>query len=303
MDTHANQIARIDDVINVASVPQRSPFRYPGGKTWLVPYIRVWLSQRASPPNAFIEPFAGGGIVSLTVAFERLAKHVTMVEIDEQVGAVWETILHGDGEWLANQIATFEMTPEQARFILSNNPATVREQAFKTIVKNRVNRGGILAQGAGMVKNGENGKGIHSRWYPQTLKNRILQIIAIRDRISFIQGDGLEILRQNSECVDTAFFIDPPYTASVKKAGTRLYDCSEIDHAQLFSIAANLTGDFLMTYDNDEEIRTLAERYHLEIVAVAMKNTHHVKMSELLIGKNLSWLSKSDVAGTQLRLF
>lgn len=24
-------------VVNVASVPQRSPFRYPGGKTWLVP--------------------------------------------------------------------------------------------------------------------------------------------------------------------------------------------------------------------------------------------------------------------------
>jgi len=26
-------------VINVASVPQRSPFRYPGGKTWLIPTI------------------------------------------------------------------------------------------------------------------------------------------------------------------------------------------------------------------------------------------------------------------------
>ena len=27
-------------VINVASVPHRSPFRYPGGKTWLVPHVR-----------------------------------------------------------------------------------------------------------------------------------------------------------------------------------------------------------------------------------------------------------------------
>lgn len=27
-------------VVNVASVPQRSPFRYPGGKTWLVPVVR-----------------------------------------------------------------------------------------------------------------------------------------------------------------------------------------------------------------------------------------------------------------------
>jgi len=24
-------------IVNVAMVPQRSPFRYPGGKTWLIP--------------------------------------------------------------------------------------------------------------------------------------------------------------------------------------------------------------------------------------------------------------------------
>ena len=32
-------------IINVASVPQRSPFRYPGGKTWLIPTVRQWLKQ------------------------------------------------------------------------------------------------------------------------------------------------------------------------------------------------------------------------------------------------------------------
>ena len=34
--------------VNVASVPQRSPFRYPGGKTWLVPYVRSWLAYQRS---------------------------------------------------------------------------------------------------------------------------------------------------------------------------------------------------------------------------------------------------------------
>ncbi|MBN2594284.1 MAG: hypothetical protein JXA81_12320, partial [Sedimentisphaerales bacterium] len=36
---------RRSKVVNVASVPLRSPFRYPGGKTWLVPYVRQWLSS------------------------------------------------------------------------------------------------------------------------------------------------------------------------------------------------------------------------------------------------------------------
>src|SRR6202007_373516 len=86
-------------IVNVASVPQRSPFRYPGGKTWLIPVVRQWLKGRAKKPNELIEPFAGGGIVGLTVAFEDLANSVTMVERDEQVSAVWETILHGGNEW------------------------------------------------------------------------------------------------------------------------------------------------------------------------------------------------------------
>jgi DNA adenine methylase len=35
----------LENVINVASVPKRSPFRYPGGKTWLIPTVRNWLKQ------------------------------------------------------------------------------------------------------------------------------------------------------------------------------------------------------------------------------------------------------------------
>jgi hypothetical protein len=58
-------------------------FRYPGGKTWLVPRIRQWLASLETKPAEFVEPFAGGGIVSLTVAFEQLADSVTMVELDD----------------------------------------------------------------------------------------------------------------------------------------------------------------------------------------------------------------------------
>lgn len=276
-------------IVNVAMAPQRSPFRYPGGKTWLVPRIRSWLASRPAPPAEFIEPFAGGGIVSLTVAFERLAEHVTMVEIDEQVAAVWQTIINGYGPWLAERIAAFDLTADSVAAVLAARPFTVQEQAFQTILKNRVNRGGILAPGAGKVKHGENGKGLSSRWYPQTLKQRILNISAIRERITFIAGDGLDILRQNAHRPDTTFFIDPPYTASGKRAGSRLYTHSELDHEELFQIVDTLEGDFLMTYDDAEELRRLARRYSFDIQPVTMKSSHHAAMTELLIGRNLDW--------------
>lgn len=81
--------------VNVASVPQRSPLRYPGGKTWLIPHIREWLS--ATNPSILIEPFAGGGIVSLTAVMERLVDQAVMVEIDHDVAAFWHAALRHGG--------------------------------------------------------------------------------------------------------------------------------------------------------------------------------------------------------------
>lgn len=144
--------------VNVASVPQRSPFRYPGGKTWFVPYVRDWLRNKSKPASRLIEPFAGGGIVSLTVAFERLARHVIFAELDEGVAAVWRVVLNGHAEWLARRILNFEMTFENVRTLLDSRTDDLREKAFQTILRNRVQRGGIMAAGAGLVKEGENGK-------------------------------------------------------------------------------------------------------------------------------------------------
>src|SRR5690554_736209 len=126
-------------VVNVASVRQRSPFRYPGGKTWLVPRVFHWLNTRKSAPALFIEPFAGGAVVGLSVAFEKLAEHVILVELDPQVGAVWDTVINqGEGSWLAEKILTFDLTHENVDKLLDEEPVCTRELAFQTIVKNRV---------------------------------------------------------------------------------------------------------------------------------------------------------------------
>jgi DNA adenine methylase len=295
------QISLFDDtphnhIVNVASVPQRSPFRYPGGKTWLIPQIRAWLKSYPVPPAELVEPFTGGGIVALTVAFEKLAKHVTMIELDNQVAAVWQTIIHDNAETLAQAIEHFDLNAETLSAVLAISPHNTQILALQTILKNRTNRGGILAPGAGKVKNGENGKGLLSRWYPETIARRIRDIQSVRDRICFIQGDGLAAMKQWASKPDVVFFIDPPYTASVKGAGSRLYLHSQIDHEELFRVTRTIEGDFLMTYDNAEELHELASRYNFDTELVAMKNTHHAEMTELLIGRNLDWMRQRIAA-------
>jgi DNA adenine methylase len=281
----------VEKIVNVASVPQRSPFRYPGGKTWLIPRVRQWLETQKVKPAEFIEPFTGGGIVSLTVAAERLAQHVTMVELDEQVASVWQLIFtEGEGAWLAERIVKFKLTYESLQETLSSTAQTTRERAFQTILKNRTHHGGILAPGSAPLKHGENGKGIASRWYADTLRKRILALSEIRERVTVIEGDGIDVIRRNAHRSDAAFFIDPPYTAGGKRAGRRLYTHSEMDHEELFRIMSETAGDFLMTYDDAADVHELAKRYGLAKEPVSMKSTHHTKMTELLIGRDMSWM-------------
>lgn len=277
--------AKIQPVINVASVPQRSPFRYPGGKTWLIPVVRKWLKQNSKKADHLIEPFAGGGIVSLTTAFEKLANHITMVEMDEEIAAVWEIILSDKNNWLAQKIFSFDLTHENATSELEKIDKTIDDVAFCTILKNRIFHGGILAKGSGMIKNGENGKGLSSRWYPKTLRDRIIAINYVKDNISFITGDAFDILEKNLNNSEAYFFIDPPYTV----AGKRLYTYFDIDHEKLFYLTSKLTGKYMLTYDDTPEIRQLSAKYNLDFRTIPMKTTHHLEKNEIIISDNFNW--------------
>ena len=143
-----------------------------------------------------------------------------------------------------------------------------------------------MAPGAGLVKTGENGKGISSRWYPETLARRIREINSRKDRMTFVAGDGFNLIREHQADADAVFYIDPPYT----RAARRLYANWEIDQERLFREMKKCKGDFLMSYDNTVEVLELAEKFGFESRPIAMKNTHHAKMTELLIGRDLGWL-------------
>lgn len=267
-----------------------SPFRYPGGKTWFLSHIREWLTSRSSKPSRFIEPFAGGASVGLMVAHEELAAQVVLVEIDEDIASVWRIIINGEGDisQLIEDIKSFELTKDSVNAKLGEVPISLNARAFQTILRNRVSRGGILAPGSGLLRRGENDRGLQSRWYPETLAKRILSIQEFRDRISFVKGDAFSVIREALQEQDTMFFIDPPYSATENGAGKRLYAHSEIDHEMLFQLASRLAGGFLMTYDADEYIRELAFKHKFDVQEIAMRNTHHSTKTELVINNESS---------------
>ena len=82
-------------------------------------------------------------------------------------------------------------------------------------------------------------------------------------------------------------FVDPPYTgAGGKRAGKRLYAHNTVAHSRIFEALAAAGTDFLMTDDRSQEVLDLVSRFGFNAVVVEMENTHHARISELVITRD-----------------
>jgi len=249
------------------------------------------LNSLGPPLREFIEPFGGGGSVGLAALQEGLAKKVILVEIDPAVAAVWKTMLNGQGAWFARKVLNFRVTRRSVTQVLKGSKSKLRDVAFASLLRNRVQRGGIMAPAAGLMRKGEDGKGLASRWYPETLSARIIAIARAKRRIRFIHGDGIAFLMQRPQKrKKVAVFVDPPYMIP----GKRLYMYSDIDHAALFQVAKRFGKKCLITCDNVRRIRLLARKFGYETRVVKMRTSHHTMKTELLISKSMEWFDSSS---------
>jgi DNA adenine methylase len=289
MDVHPSYLAR---PINVSSVRKLSVFRYPGGKTWFVPIAQDWLKHAAPKPKLYLEPFAGGGTVGLHVAANHWAEHVLLTEVDAHVSSVWNCCLCADAIKLVERILTFEVSQDGVQEILDGQPQGLVDEAFQTIVWNRMNYGGIMHRRARLVQRGESDRGLHQRWYADQLADRIMGIYEMRSKITFLQQDGIQTIEEHAADPTAVAFIDPPYLAD--HTGRRLYTHWSIDHDRLLDAASAMHGDFLLSYDNTPEALTLLGRYELSGCTVPMRTTLGREKFELVAGRELGWLRRTE---------
>ena len=267
-----------------------SPFRYPGGKSWLAPEIVKIIEQRPLPVLKFVEPFCGGASVGLAVAHARLAEKVILSDMDPKIHAVW-AVIFGPGdpsELLVRRILDFKFTRENVERVLSETPDTMFDLAFQTIIRNRAARGGVMAQGAGLLRDGEGRRGFACRWYPKTLANRIRACAALRERV-VAYSSSFETLLSMHMSIRWGFsphdvwFIDPPYSVGQRAPGRRLYDYHEVDYDRLFKRVAGLPGLSLMTVQDTAQTRSLAKRYGFSVNSLSMFTAQNVQKKELLL--------------------
>lgn len=275
---------------NVSSVPNYSPLRYPGGKTWLIPHLRSWMAALPHQPVRFHEPFAGGATASLLAVMEGYAAEINLNDNDVEVMDFWQAVVVA-GASLAEAVRAIR-GPEDVAGI----PDNWLGRALRFLVRNRTSFGGITAGGAGSIAKGD-GRGSFSRWYPDTLADRILAIHEHRKAVKLWDSDGIEFIRKHP--CGSVWFIDPPY-----RAGRRLYRDPGPPVRLVFEAAATLNEwcCFLMTMEDTTEVRRLVREHGFHAAVVAVKgNSHRVGKELLITREKMAWTEAPGTGGVQDR--
>lgn len=280
MDIHANgtdeQLAAIRS--KSGRTTAMSPFRYPGGKAFLVPELTEKIQNSPQSIKYYAEPFAGGAGAAVQLLASGIVKKVILNDADRRIYSAWDAILNHNSEF-KNRLLNTEVTIDnwyrlRELVVCPEKAPNDFELGFATYFLNRTNRSGILI-GAGPIGGyAQSGKWkIDARYYLDTMLGRIGWIGRHSEAFELHNLDAVTFLRdfRAEKARKTFFFIDPPYVS----AGARLYmnSMGANDHRKLGKalMRKQSLSNWYMTYDNDPLIR--------EIYNVSEADTYHVKYS------------------------
>lgn len=241
-----------------------SPLRYPGGKGKMSSYIASIISSNNLLDGHYIEPYAGGAAIALSLLFKEYVKKITINDYDKSIYSFWYSVLN-DTDRLCNKIQDVEITVDEwnkQKSIQKNKHNTDHlTLGFSTFFLNRTNRSGIIKAG---IIGGKEQKGkwkIDARFNKEDLIKRIIKISKYSSRINLHNEDTIELIKKKkySECNNSLIYFDPPYYIKGKDLYTNFY--KHKDHSDISKRIKMLETKWLISYDNTPEIQKLYSDY------------------------------------------
>jgi DNA adenine methylase len=213
-----------------------SPLRYPGGKLFLASEFKRILGVIGLNKPVYIEPYAGGAGVALSLLFSDKVRRIIINDLDKAIYAFWKSITEKSGLF-SKKILTTPVTIaewKKQKQIYSDKNANLFNKGFATFFLNRTNRSGVMGAGpiGGMDQNGS--YKINARYNKKDLVARIRKIGRFRDRITVLNEDGIKLTKKYLNQKNIFIYLDPPYL----KKGAMLYlnHYKEADHRELSNL-------------------------------------------------------------------
>jgi len=240
-----------------------SPLRYPGGKSKVANYFKLLLLENDMVGYEYVEPYAGGAGVALSLLYEEYVSHVHINDLDRSVHAFWSVALE-QTEALCQRISETPVTVaewERQQLIQEATDPDPLDLGFSTFFLNRTNRSGIIRGG---VIGGKTQKGpydIAARFNKPNLIQRIRKVGRYRNRITLTALDTGHYLREVARTLprEVLLYLDPPYF--VKGGGLYQNSYEHGDHAEIAALVEELDRPWVVSYDCEQQILHLYERF------------------------------------------
>lgn len=232
-----------------------SPLRYPGGKGKVANYVKLVLLDNDLLDCRYVEPYAGGASVALSLLFERYASHVHINDLNRSIYAFWKTVLEEPDELCRRILDTRVDIEEWQRQHAIQHEAEIDnlDLAFSTFFLNRTSRSGIIGGG---VIGGREQQGhwkIDARYNVNALVRRIQKIARHRSRITVTGRDTARYIRSELRNIPDAFvYFDPPYYIKGQGLYENYYEHE--DHAEVAQLVLDLDVPWIVSYDATPEI-------------------------------------------------
>lgn len=242
---------------------QLSPLRYPGGKAQLEAFFRSLLSIQKIDNITYVEPFAGGAGLALSLLFSNHVQKIIINDFDRAIYSVWYSILNFTNEFISkleNTQITIDEWHVQKEIYKNANDNSLFDLGFATFFLNRTNHSGILKGGVIGGKNQNGNFKLDCRFNKKALIMKIEEISKHKDNIEVHNLDVIKFIDEvisHEKIENTFIFFDPPYFQKGKDLYTNFFVYE--DHHNLSQEIIKKLNDHLWvtTYDECPEIKEL----------------------------------------------
>lgn len=272
-------------------MPNPSPLRYPGGKHRLAGFIQLAIQNLNMPYCTYVEPFAGGAGVALSLLLDGTVNHIVINDYDKAIYSFWRAVRQEPAsliELIQNTPVTIDEWRRQKE-IYSTSTAYSLDLAFATLFLNRTNRSGILNAGpiGGYAQDGE--WKLDVRFDKEAIIAKIKLIAKERERITVYNKDIISLLRNYVSLFgdNLFFYFDPPYYNKGQKLYKNFF--TPQDHKRIYDVITNeINSPWIITYDDVSQIAEMYSDYEMRHFDLTYSAANKGTASELMIFSDIA---------------
>ena len=255
----------------------------------MVDYVKQLMEVNDLIGGTYIEPYAGGASVALSLLYSKYAGRIKINDKDRAIYAFWYAVLN-ETDALCSLIAdtpvNMEMWNAQREVQLHKQEAGLLELGFSTFFLNRTNRSGILRGGVIGGKKQQGTWKIDARYNKKDLIERIERVAGYADLIELTSMDAVALIKRykRTPAAKTFCYLDPPYY--VKGQDLYLNYYRDENHQDIAEAIKKYKGQWIISYDAVDFISELYKDYRQKEYYLSYSAGNPASGKEIMVYSN-----------------